>query len=734
MTRFRRTLTLVAVLTVLAPGTAAAQEVRIVARDVLVDGPQSTLARPAPLSFTMVGIHWQGPGEVWFRTAPEPGRFGPWRPAQPEEEDQPDAGSDELDRSSAWHVGNPWWTRRASLIQYRFSGPVTRLRAYFVDSPVTAADRTRAASSRTAASLVATASGPVPQPAIIRRSGWNADESIVRGAPTIADRLRFSVVHHTAGSNSYSAAQSAAIVRGIQRYHVLGNGWDDIGYNFLVDKYGRVFEGRRGGIAQNVVGAHAGGFNTGSVGVAVLGNYQSAGFSSAARTALQNLLAWRLDVGHVFPRGRVTRVSAGSSKWPAGASVRLRAVSGHRDTSLTSCPGASIYGKLDDIALNANRIGLPKLYDPEAEGGVGGPVRFTGRLSATRAWLVRVKDAAGTVVAEGSGTGTAVGWTWNSSAAPVAFYTYTISAGADVRPATFPVPGPPPLALTGFSVAPTALTPNGDWSGEAASVRFGLTRRAVLGVRVVNASTSNLVRTLLASAERAAGSRTLTWDARNAGGTVVPDGQYRIEVSASDGAEQASRTANLVVDTTLGGFSASPRLVSLNGDGKAEPLKIGYALTRQAGVKVQIRRRGKTVHTVLSTTQPAGAYTVPWDGRGPGGRRIADGALTAVAVATTSLGTRMLSRPFTLDTAAPVIRVISFRRANGVVRLRFSLSEAAQVRIWFGRNRWNDGGYVDRAGRAGEQVFSRRTRARVFRIVATDAALNRAARIYRASR
>ena len=82
----------------------------------------------------------------------------------------------------------------------------------------------------------------------MRRSGWSADESIVRGPPSIADRLRFAVVHHTAGSNSYSAPESAAIVRGIQRYHVLSNGWDDIGYNFLVDKYGRVFEGRGGGI------------------------------------------------------------------------------------------------------------------------------------------------------------------------------------------------------------------------------------------------------------------------------------------------------------------------------------------------------------------------------------------------------------------------------------------------------------------------------------------------------
>ena len=149
------------------------------------------------------------------------------------------------------------------------------------------------------------------------------------------------------GSNSYSPAESAAIVRGDP---ALPRALERLERHRLQLPRRQVRPGLRGSRRwhrpRTSIGAHAGGFNTGSVGVAVIGNYESAALPAAARAALEKLLAWRLDVGHVHPRGHWTAVSAGSSRWPAGASVRLRAVSGHRDTSLTSCPGNAIYGKL----------------------------------------------------------------------------------------------------------------------------------------------------------------------------------------------------------------------------------------------------------------------------------------------------------------------------------------------------------------------------------------------------
>jgi hypothetical protein len=722
---FRRPPMLVVALVALTPSTAAAKEVRVAVRDVPLGAVRTSAARSAPLTFTMVGIHWQGTGKVWFRTAKQRGRFGPWRPAQPEAEDRPDAGSDELAARAGWRLGNPWWTGTAHWIDYRVSGEVDRLRTYFVDSPVTSADRTRATSSRTAASTLTASAGPVPRPRIVRRSGWNADETIVRGPPSIASRLRFSVVHHTAGSNSYSSAQSAAIVRGIQRYHVRGNGWDDIGYNFLVDKYGRVFEGRGGGISKNVIGAHAGGFNTGSVGVAVIGNYGSASISSSARSALQKLLAWRLDVGHVNPRGHWTAISGGSSRWPVGRSVRLRAVSGHRDTSYTSCPGGRIYGRLGSISRRVKRIGLPKLWNPEAHGSVGGLVRFTARLSGARRWRVEVKDGAGTVVASGSGSGRGVDWTWDARAVPTVFYTYTISSGAKVRPSTLPVPGPPPLAVTGLKAAPHAVTPNGDWSGERTRVRFKLTRRAVLRVRVLSVATGNSVRTLLASSTRRAGPRRLTWDGQTGGGAVVPNGWYRIQVTAEDGPDHVSRSTRVVVDRTLGDVSVSPRVISPNGDGAFDRLEIGYALTRAATVRVEIRRGGEVARTLRSRSQTAGQYVVGWNGLRGGGSRLADGKVSAVVKAGTSLGRRSLHRPARLDTRGPVVRVLSLRRVDGVTKLRFTLGERARVRIWFGRREWRGGRSILATRSAGEVFIHRRVPGGIVRLVATDRVENR---------
>ena len=179
---FRRTLVFVLAMAALAPGTAGAADVQVVARDVPLTAVRGSAPRAAPMRFTMIGIHWQGRGEVSFRTATPSGTWSAWRLARPEEDDLPDATSQEGKASSGWNVGNPWWTGSSSSIQYRVSGPVTRLRTFFIASEPGSADATLAAPA------AQTMLRP-DQPPIVRRPGWGADESIVRAQPSFADSL-----------------------------------------------------------------------------------------------------------------------------------------------------------------------------------------------------------------------------------------------------------------------------------------------------------------------------------------------------------------------------------------------------------------------------------------------------------------------------------------------------------------------------------------------------------------
>src|SRR6185369_16794640 len=202
--------------------------------------------------------------------------------------------------------------------------------------------------------------------------------------------------------------------------------------------------GRAGGIDRNVIGAHALGFNTGTVGVALIGNYMSATPTQAEQDALVKLLAWRLDVAHVDPRSQVVDTSAGNAKFRAGKVVTLRAISGHRDTGPSECPGSRAYALLPGLAQRVALIGLPKLYSPTVIGSLGGPIRFQARLSSSLAWTVTVVDKLGKPVATGTGRGSRVDWTWVSTGAKGG-YSWTISApGIRVATGTLGVVGVPP--------------------------------------------------------------------------------------------------------------------------------------------------------------------------------------------------------------------------------------------------------------------------------------------------
>jgi hypothetical protein len=195
------------------------------------------------------------------------------------------------------------------------------------------------------------------RPRVLGRDRWGADPRLRDGRPSYNRTIQQLHVHHTVNSNDYSAADVPGLIRGMYRYHTVNLGWSDIGYNFLVDRFGRTWTGRAGGIKRAVRGAHTLGFNSTSTGVALIGNFQTVTPSRRARTGLVHLAAWKLNKYDRNPLGRVVVFSHGSDRYPFGTKVRLPVLDGHRDTNQTACPGALLYQRLPDIRLRvAKRI------------------------------------------------------------------------------------------------------------------------------------------------------------------------------------------------------------------------------------------------------------------------------------------------------------------------------------------------------------------------------------------
>ncbi|MGW4285842.1 N-acetylmuramoyl-L-alanine amidase [Streptomyces sp. NPDC004673] len=196
----------------------------------------------------------------------------------------------------------------------------------------------------------------VPRPPITPRSGWRADETISPEAPTYIDgKIKAVVIHHTASTNDYTCAEAPSIINQVYTYDVTGLGWKDLGYNFVVDKCGTIYEGRKGGVDLPVVGAHAYGFNSQTTGIAVLGTYMDAPPPMAAMASVARLAAWKLGQYGVQPDSTITLTTALSGQnlkgrtWEPGEQLTLPAIHGHRDGYNTLCPGDAFYEALGTV-------------------------------------------------------------------------------------------------------------------------------------------------------------------------------------------------------------------------------------------------------------------------------------------------------------------------------------------------------------------------------------------------
>ncbi|HEU4979460.1 MAG TPA: peptidoglycan recognition protein [Solirubrobacteraceae bacterium] len=320
-------------------------------------GTHSRVLR-APRRFDLLGVRALAAvdGRLDVRVRRRGGRWSPWVPLAVHGDHGPDTYSS---RPPA-RASDPVWAGRSDELQLRVRGGAVRerLRVHFVAVP--RADRRRRLWARSAAAHTQSQPQPGTPPPIIPRSSWGGDQVPPRRPPQYGT-VELAFVHHTVTANDYQPQDSAGIVLAIAKYHRDTNGWNDIGYNFLVDKYGQVFEGRLGGVDQAVVGAQAQGYNSVSTGIANLGTFESVGQTDAAMQTLAQLIGWKLSLHGVPCEGTVVVRSNGGSdnRYEAGTRVTLNRISGHRDGDATSCPGDALYGQIPALRPRAAALAGP---------------------------------------------------------------------------------------------------------------------------------------------------------------------------------------------------------------------------------------------------------------------------------------------------------------------------------------------------------------------------------------
>ena len=348
-----------------------------------------------------------------------------------------------------------WRPAGATLVEVRVSGEGRDLRLVRVGDGV-------AQRRWSFGAAPASADGSRLLPGVRSRAAWGADESLRRGEPDVAPAVKAVVVHHTAGSNDYRPADVPRRIRADYAYHVQARGWSDLGYNLVVDRFGGIWEGRAGGIGRATIGSHAAGFNTGTLGVSLLGDLTKAQPTAEAVQAVARVAAYAADVWRFDPAGSVVLTSGGSPKFAPGTRVPLPRVHGHRDVGLTACPG-TLYDRLGEVrrgaaALVGSRSRISSVQVDGTPVRAPRPLVVSAPLTRAAPWAVEVRDDSGALAARAVGDGGTARLEWNGLRALVdgtpgvlpalpGPYTWTVRVGdaaypSDVRTGAVSVAAP----------------------------------------------------------------------------------------------------------------------------------------------------------------------------------------------------------------------------------------------------------------------------------------------------
>ena len=442
-------------------------------------------------SYQLIGLTWSSKASVAsmagfsasVRIRPAGQAWGAWEPLSVSDIG-PDLGS--VDQRQGRDGTEPLVTGPSDGVQVRVDTATglapSDLRLELVDPGTSSAD-----AQIGAADPASSAVAGVTQPTIVSRAQWGADESLRNGFAGYSDTIKVGFVHHTVSSNAYTGtAGAAAQIRAIYAYDTKGLGWSDIAYNFLVDKYGTIYEGRAGGITLPVIGAHTAGFNNQSFAVAALGCFDttcSGGLQppAAMTTSIARVMAWKLGLSYREPQSNAVLTSSGITgtnlHHPAGQLVSTPTISGHRDVDATACPGNLLYPALPTIRAQAEAFLAVGLVGPALSAGSGGyqanGPTITSGVITTQTWAGVVTDICrgGTVSSLPAGTATRtapVSTVWNGKTsggawAPPGPYRLTLTSASSTKGTALPwnavytVGAPPPAAV----VPGSAITGDG---------------------------------------------------------------------------------------------------------------------------------------------------------------------------------------------------------------------------------------------------------------------------------
>ena len=420
------------------------------------------------------------------------GQWLPWMEV-PVSDHLPDPDTEEGQR--ARYSTEPVVTAGADGIQVRVDTPTGDVPAdteiTLIDNPVRPEDAALGSGAP-----MSSAQAAVNKPPIITRAQWGADESLRRGKTTYSDTIKVAFVHHVVSTNDYTPAQAAQQMRNIYSWFTEGIQVNDFGYNFMVDRFGRLYEGRAGGIDRPVVGAHTSGFNAESFAVSFLGNADTLNPDAPTKEkildAISDLVAWKFDIHDVNPLGTDVLTSAGpgpgqgttSLYWP-GEKVTSKTIAGHGDIGATSCPGEFLKPTLNHIRLAVSARQGRNFFPPSISGdrvpwGTGGEITLSPRSNGPMAATLTVSNACGDPVRTMSAStdvAATVPFTWDlrdskGKAVPPGLYTFEIAASSNGKQ-LFPWTGTARIASTADS-PPDPCTPPEQFTVEGTGYGHGV--------------------------------------------------------------------------------------------------------------------------------------------------------------------------------------------------------------------------------------------------------------------